>query len=306
MERLPRTFLQQDGAACAPEQARVVLVPVPYDGTTTGRPGARFGPEAILAASAQLEEYDWELDLEPIRVGVHVDEPVAPSAAGPEHVVAAVRQVVGGWLEKGRFPIVLGGEHTVAVGAGWAATDHFGEVTFLQIDAHLDCRDSYQGSRFSHACTARRLWERGKVVSVGIRSACGEDMEWVRAQEARVFWARDLAVQPTEEWIPGILEALGETVYVTLDVDGLDPSVIPATGTPEPGGLGYWEVLALLREVGRYRRVVGCDLCELAPAPGQWASEVAAANLVYKMVGYFVASPQRTTQGADRPGPFRG
>ncbi len=289
MSRIPRTFLAQDPSACRPDQASVVLVPVPYDATTSSQPGARGGPEAILNASLQLEEYDMELEALPLDVGIHVDQAVEPDLSAPGATVDQVRRVCDEWLARGKFVIVLGGEHSVAVGAGWAAADHFGEVSFLQIDAHMDLRDSYQGSPFSHACTARRLWERGRVVAVGIRNASAEEASWARRQGATIVTAQRIAQSPDDSWMDEVMASLSDRVYVTFDIDGLDSSLAPATGTPEPGGLGYWQTLRLLRRLAREKTVVGADLCELAPMPGQYASSYLAASIVYKMVGYFVA-----------------
>ncbi len=289
MARIPRTFLGQDPVDASPEQATVVLLPVPYDATTSSQPGARGGPEAILAASLQLEEYDMELDSVPLDVGVCVDHAVEPDLSGPDAMVSQVRAAVSEWMDRGKFVITLGGEHSVAIGAGWAAADRFSDVSFLQIDAHLDLRDSYQGTPFSHACTGRRLWERGPVVAVGIRNASAEEVAWAKKKDAKVFLAHGIDRARDDEWMDRVVEALTDRVYVTFDIDGLDSGLVPATGTPEPGGLGYWQALRLLRRVAREKTVVGCDLCELAPMPGQYASDYVAASLVYKMIGYFVA-----------------
>jgi agmatinase len=283
----------QERELSAPHRARVVLVPVPYDATTSSRPGARFGPEAILAASLQIEDHDLELNREPISVGVAVDDPLEPDISSPEAMVERVHSACRSWHEKGKLVCVLGGEHSVTVGAARAAAESRPSISFLQIDAHLDLRDSYQGSRYSHACTARRLWELGDVVAVGIRDGSAEEHRWVRENDAPIYWAQEIWARERshgEDWIDEAVEKLGPEVYVTVDVDGLDSSIMPATGTPVPGGLGYWQLLRLLRRAGERRRVVGFDICELAPLPSNPAPEFTAASILYKMIGYFTAS----------------
>jgi len=290
MGRIYSTFLSQDPERCDPQRSKVVLVPVPYDATVSAGTGCRRGPAAILEASNQLEEYDIELDLEPISCGIHTDAAIEPDLSSDHATVDLVEQVCRSWHDLDRFVIVLGGEHTVAIGGARAAAAHHGEVSILQIDAHLDLRDSYQGSRYSHACTARRLWETGKVVPVGIRNCSLPERQWIRDRDVEVFWAQDVADRQDDAWMERVVDSLGPKVYVTLDLDGLDSSIVPATGTPEPGGLGYWQTLGLLKRVADARHVVGADICELAPSPGQHASDYVAASPLYKMVGYFVAS----------------
>jgi len=285
---LPDTFLGLEPEACAYDSSKVVMVQVPYDHTASYGSGARLGPAAIVSASAQVELWDQELSMEPCTAGIHLLPALEPGNAGPEEMVRLVEQACQGPIADHKFVFTLGGEHTVAVGAARAQAGHHPHLCFLQIDAHLDLRETYQGSPYSHACTARLLLELGPVVQVGIRAACPEELEVVRQQELEPLWAEDIQGLPPARWIQQVVDRLGSDVYVTLDLDGLDPSVIPAIGTPVPGGLGWYDVLALLRAVGQQRRIVGCDLCELAPIPGQHASDFAAALLAYKMIGYFV------------------
>ncbi len=262
----------------------------PYDGTTSYAAGTRNGPAAILAASTQVELFDHELGREPCSVGVTTLPSLLPSAAGAEAMVDAVEELCARPFADGKLVATLGGEHSIALGAVRAAVKARGPLSVLQIDAHLDLRDRYEGSRFSHACVARRLLELGcDLVQVGVRTACPEELEAIRAHGLRPIWGHELAATPDATWIARVLASFKrERVYVTLDVDGLDPSVIPGTGTPVPGGLGWYQTLALLRAVGAEHEVVGFDLCELSPIPGQHASEFAAALLAYKMIGYFV------------------
>jgi agmatinase len=297
LEVLHDTFLGLPPEACAYKSSRVVLVRAPYDGTASYAAGARNGPAAIMSASTQVELYDLELERESCEVGIHNAPSLLPSAAGPEDMIARVEQACAAPLLDGKFVVALGGEHSIALGAARAAHARYGSLSFLQIDAHLDLRDSYEGSRFSHACVARRLLELGRVTAVGPRVGCTEELECVRAQGLRPVWGHELTTIPQDEWIGRVVDQLGLRVYVTLDVDGLDPSVIPATGTPVPGGLSWHQTLALLRAVGSQREVVGCDICELAPIPGHHASDFATAMLVYKMIGYFVPPPPKSGEG---------
>jgi agmatinase len=282
------TFLGLEPEECRYDDARVVLLPVPYDGTTCYRPGARFGPDAIVDASCHVELWDVELGREPWEVGIHLASGVEPSASGPEVVVGQVEQACSGLLRDDKRPFVLGGEHTVTLGAlrALCALGDAGPTSMLQVDAHLDLRDSYEGSPYSHACVARRVLDLGVgVVHVGVRTACPEELEVIRRHELRPLWAHEL--RRSGDWIQQALEQLTSRVYVSVDVDGLDPSIMPGTGTPVPGGLGWYELLELLKAVGEQREIVGCDLVELAPTPGQNASEFTAAQLAYKMIGYF-------------------
>ena len=269
------------------EQCRVVLIRAPYEGTVSYGGGASQGPAAIFAASCQVELLDLEREREPWEVGVFTPPPLEPSTGGPDAMVELVERHCAGPQSHGKLVFTLGGEHTVTVGAARAAAAVHGEISFLQIDAHLDLRESYQGERHSHACTARRLLELGRVTAVGPRVGCPEELQVIREHGLAPVWGHELPGLADGELIRRVLEQLGPRVYVTLDVDGLDPSVIRATGTPVPGGLGWYQVLALLRAVGAERQVVGCDLVELAPDPEDRASDFAAALLVYKMIGYF-------------------
>jgi len=287
MESQHQTFLGLEPGDCPYDSSNVVLLPVPYDATASYRPGARFGPQAIIDASTQVELWDLELDREPWRVGVFLAPPLQPSMEGPEEVVAQVERACQEHLDRGKRLFLLGGEHTVTVGAVQALAAR-GPVSVLLVDAHLDLRDSYEGSPHSHACVARRLLDCGAgLVHVGPRTACPEEMEAVRRHGLRPIWGSDLWTESDSSWIARAVDQLGSRVHVSVDVDGLDPSVVPATGTPVPGGLSWYQLLDLLRAVGQSREVVACDLCELAPIPGQPASEFAAALLAYKMIGYF-------------------
>ncbi|MBM3267094.1 MAG: agmatinase [Candidatus Sericytochromatia bacterium] len=265
--------------------ARAVVVPMPYEGTTSYRPGTKDGPLAILLASRQVELYDDELDAEPYKAGIATLPEIAPSRRDYQAPIEQTYEAVKEVLDRRQFPIVLGGEHSISAGSIRAAHEAHPDLSILQIDAHADLRDAYEDTPQSHASVMRRICEmRIPLTQVGIRNISAEEMQfWKRERPTTIFWARDLArrFDPAE-----IVATLSPRVFLTIDVDGLDPSIMPATGTPEPGGLGWYQVLDLLRELFRTREVVAADILELAPLPGNVAPDFLCAKLVYKLVGY--------------------
>lgn len=267
------------------ERAAVVVLPVPYDLTTTYQPGARFGPRALLTASLAVELFDEELRWDPSLIGIHTLEPLEPLASGPQAMVPIVREQVEEILLAGKFPIVLGGDHSVAIGACEALGRRYTNPWVLQIDAHADLRQEYQGSPFSHACVMARARESFPCVQAGLRSWSEEEDAALWEHPERVFLARELEEDP-EGAVERLLGVLGDPVYLTLDLDGLDPSILPATGTPEPGGLRWFTVTHLLRRVAESRHLVGCDVTELSPIPGFIAPDFLAARLVLKVISY--------------------
>lgn len=282
-------YLGVDGPHTTLEGARVVFLPVPYDATTSFHGGARHAPEAIVRASYHIEEWDEELRRNIGLVGIHTTEPVEPHLGDPAAMVDRIEARVAGLLDLGKFVCTVGGDHTVAVGAFRAHAARHGHLSVLHVDAHADLRDAYEGSPYSHACALRRIAERADLVQVGIRAISEPEVAWIEESGRRPpFYALDLAARDPEEWIEEVVGALGPKVYVTFDVDGLDPSIMAATGTPEPGGLLWWPTLRLLRRAAERCEVVGLDLCELLPTPGLHACDVTAARLLYKMIGYFV------------------
>lgn len=286
-------FAGEDARPCTYDQARAVFLPVPYEGTVSYGAGAAGGPRAILAASAQLEMYDEELDTCIDAVGLHTLPPVDCAGAAPEAVMARIHAAALPPLRDGKFLVTLGGEHSISYGV-FTAQQAVRTQSFclLQLDAHADLRPSYQGTPHSHASVMARAHDLGlPFVQVGLRAVSAEEREFLRrtGREANVFWAHTLAAATDERWMDAVIERLDPDVYVTLDVDGLDPAIMPATGTPVPGGLGWYTTLRLLRRVARSRRIIGCDLTELAPIPGQHAPDFLAARLAYKLVGYALA-----------------
>jgi agmatinase len=267
------------------EQASVVVLPVPYDLTTTYQPGARFGPRALLTASLSVELFDEELRWDPSQVGIHTLAPLEPVASGPQDMIPQIAEAFRTLVRAGKFPVVLGGDHSVSLGVFEALQDSWEGVWILQLDAHADLRASYQGSPFSHAAVMARARERFECVQMGLRSWSEEEEVLVRAHPERIFLAEELE-RDADGALERLLDVLGDPVYITFDLDALDPSIMPATGTPEPGGLTWRPVIRLLRAVARERHVVGFDLTELCPIPGMVAPDFLAARLAYKMIGY--------------------
>jgi len=261
--------------------SRIAIVPVPYDGTSTWVKGADKGPAAILRASANLELYDIETDSQVYLDGIFTDEPVTEDHS-PEAMVEAVRHRVQDHLANRKLTVVVGGEHSVSVGAVQAQANRYPGLSVLQLDAHSDLRDEYEGSRFNHACVMARVRELCPIVQVGIRSM--DISEKPALVEDRVFFAGK--IHDSRAWIDSAVAKLTEQVYITIDLDVFDPAIMPSTGTPEPGGLMWYEVLALLRAVCRRRTVVGFDVVEMCPVETNWAPEFLAAKLIYKMLSY--------------------
>ncbi len=273
-----------------PATAAAVVLPVPYDETSSWMKGADRGPAAVIEASTYVELLDTETWTEPHRRGIASLPPLEFSGP-PERLAERVQERIGPILDSGRIPIVLGGEHSVTIGAVRAAVERFANLSVLQVDAHADTRDSYHGSPYNHACVMARVRELCPIVQVGIRSldageAAGLDRE-------RVIFAHEI-VGADDGWLDRVTGQLTDEVYVTLDLDAFDPSILPATGTPEPGGLDWYDVTRLLDHVADGRRIVGFDVVELLPSPGQHASAFTAAKLVYRaLAAIYSHSPGR-------------
>jgi agmatinase len=263
------------------ETSKAVVFPVPYDSTTDWRSGSRDGPMAIIDASRYLELYDHELDRESYLVGIHTLPELQPSMKGPEETVNRVYQVACDLVQKGKFVAMLGGEHSLTVGMVRAFRERFEGLSVLQFDAHADLRDEYEGSKYSHACVMRRVLECCPIVQVGIRSLSQEEHRFLAEKQMQPFFAEGLPLD-----VDGIVSALSADVYVTIDLDVLDPSIMSAVGTPEPGGMSWHEILSILRRVAEQRRIVGCDLVELCPREGPSSCAFLAAKLAYKLIGY--------------------
>lgn len=268
------------------------VLPIPYEATTTYGSGTRAGPAAIIEASRNVEMFDEELLRDPSSGGIHTLAPIEPHTGGPEMMVLRIYSEMKRLLAEGKFILSLGGEHTVSAGAVKAFHEIYPDLTVLQVDAHLDLRSSYLGSPFNHACVMRRVIEICPAVFVAARAFSEEEHEFVKSEKLKTFTMRAIRRKPG--WMKEVARALGKRVYVTFDLDGLDPSVMPSVGTPEPGGLSWEEAIDLLRLVFRSRAVVGADLVELAPAgAAPAAGPYTAARLAYKMLSYAWAASER-------------
>ena len=289
---LPHTFLGLDEEGSDFDRARSVILPVPYESTTSYGGGTAAGPAAILEASRYIELYDQELDGEPWTSGVATLPQLQLTGAGPGAAMAELREAYDRVLDAAgdRFVLMLGGEHSISGPPILAWLDRLAAegrgLSVLQIDAHTDLRPEYGGTPHSHAAVMHRVHDRvDALVAAGIRALTSEEAALVREQaHLHVFYADD--IHDSESWIDELLERLGPDVYITFDVDGLDPALVPATGTPEPGGLQWYPVLKLLRRVFAEKTVHAADIVELAPIPGLHAPDFLVAKLAYKMVGY--------------------
>ena len=267
------------------ETSKVVILPVPYDSTADWRSGSRDGPMAIIDASEYLELYDPELDRETYLCGIHTLPELKPAMKGPKETVERVYNVAGDLVRKKKFVVMLGGEHSLTVGMVRAFKEGFPRLSVLQLDAHADLRDEYQGTQYSHACVMRRVLEYCPIVQVGIRSLSQEEHRFLDQNKMRPFFAPLDQTSPQE-----ILSPLSDEVYITIDLDVLDPSIMSAVSTPQPGGIGWYEILSLLRQVAEQKTIVGFDLVELCPKEGPVSCAFLAAKLAYKLIGYSIST----------------
>ncbi|MDA0988346.1 MAG: agmatinase [Chloroflexi bacterium] len=270
------------------EDCRVVVVPVPYDATTSYKGGSREGPNAIIEASRHLEDYDIELDRETYNVGIYTLPEIEPHVGGPEEMTERVRATVRPFARDGKLLAVLGGEHSISVGVVKALREFHSDLSVLYLDAHGDLRNEYMGSGFSHACAARRIWEMCPLVEVGVRSISQEEMSFIQGegQEGLKVYFHDDSDTKVSWDVEEVLKSISEHVYVSIDLDVFDPGIMSAVGTPEPGGPGWEAVLTLLRAVSRERTIVGFDVVELCPGAGPSSCAFVAAKLAYKVMGY--------------------
>lgn len=284
-------FLGPDVAA-AYSQARVVILPIPFEATTTYRRGCENGPSAILHASQQVEYYDEELEQEIWPVGIYTHDPIADTRSdhpvSSEEMLAVTEATVQKLIGDGKFVIGLGGEHSITTGLveAYRKANPDEAFTVVQIDAHGDLRHEYEGSIHNHACVMRRIIDMGlPTVQIGIRSICREEADLIKSKPLTVFRAREIALQP--DWMERALASIPTPkVFFTIDLDGIDPTLMPGVGTPEPGGLNWYSLTTFLRRVFEAHDVMGCDVMELAPITDSVVSEFTAAKLVYKLIGY--------------------
>lgn len=263
------------------ETAKIVILPVPYDGTSTWLKGADKGPAAIIDASAHMELYDIETDSEAYKQNIFTAEAVNEKSS-PEKMAAAVERAAGDFLAQDKFVVTIGGEHSVSIGAIKAHRNKYKNLSILQLDAHSDLRPEYHGSKYCHACVMSRAREIGPIIQVGIRSMDVSEKPFL--DRSRVFLAEEIYNQAG--WEDKAVAKLTDKVYVTIDLDVFDPAILPSTGTPEPGGLGWYQVLALLKKVVAEKEIVGFDLVELCPNKNNRSSDFLAAKLIYKLLSY--------------------
>lgn len=280
----PTNFLALPPEQAALDRAAAVLIPVPIDSTTSFRSGARYGPAAIISASAALEDYDLELGVDVAEFGIHTAPPLEPHVGDPYQMATRVQTAVSHYAANGRLTGVLGGDHSAAIGSASAHLEYHPGLSVLYIDAHADLRDEYQGTAWGHGSSARRIGEICPITLAGVRALAQEEHEHIRNVGIPVFyWPPE-----SEDYLHYITNSLNAEVYISVDLDVLDPSEMAAVGTPEPGGMHWDDLLDLLRHVAQARRIVGFDVCELAPNEGLPAHSYTAAKLVYKLIAYSV------------------
>lgn len=285
---LPHTFLGLDEDGADFKKAAAVIFPVPYESTTSYGGGTKAGPGAIIDSSRYIELYDQEFDCEPAEIGIHTLPPIELTRAGATPAMEELRAAHDAVLEAAgdRFVLMLGGEHSVSSPAIRShAARHQERITVLQFDAHADLRPQYEGTPNSHASAMARVLDVADVVGVGLRAVSKEEIAVANAHEGvTLIWADEM--WENDDWMDRAFDKLGDKVYITFDVDYLDPSLMPSTGTPEPGGGDWYRTLKFLRRVFREKNVIGCDVVELAPTPGLHAPDFLVAKLVYKLLAY--------------------
>ena len=264
--------------------ARVVILPIPLDRTTSYVPGTRNGPHEILIASSHMELWDEETGTDVHSIGIYTLPEMEFPFAAIDDVMTEIGRVASELVSRGKFPFVLGGEHSITAPIVKAVAARHPRLSVLQIDAHADLRDSYMGTPHNHACAMRRVLDHATTTQVGIRSMSPEEAAAIPSLRTKIFYDHNMRRDP--QWIDRVVDSLTDNVYITIDCDGLDPAIMPAVGTPEPGGLSWYEILALLKRVIEAKKVVGCDLVELAPLPGIVAPNFLCAKLVYKILSY--------------------
>ena len=280
---------------CNKEKSKIVILPVPYDNTSTWIKGADKGPQAIIDASGNMELYDIETKSEVYKQGMFTEAPLKVKNISPEQLAKEVETRISGWIAQKKFTVVLGGEHSVSIGAIQAHAKAHAKKTedfcVLQLDAHADTREEYHDSKYNHACVMARARELCPIVQVGIRSMDVSEKE--KMDLSRVFFAEKISKDRKENregkesrWMKEVVSKLSSNVYLTIDLDVFDPSIMPSTGTPEPGGLSWYEVLDLLKMVVEQKKLVGLDVVELCPNENNKAPDFLAAKLIYKILSY--------------------
>ncbi|MCS7202503.1 MAG: agmatinase [Dictyoglomus sp.] len=270
------------------EEAQVIIIPISYEVTTSYKKGTRDGPIAILNSSYNIELYDEELDTIPAEIGIYTyPEPLLP-IGDLKLPLECIKEIASKIIDSKKFPIFLGGEHTITRGILSAYIEKFftDDLSVLHLDAHCDLREEYEGTSYHHACALRMVAEKLPLIQVGIRSLSKEEKEFINGKDnIKIFW--NWEIKKNNNWIEEVITSLKDKVYITLDLDVFDPSIMPSVGTPEPGGLDWWDVLELLRKVFEKKKVLGVDIVELSPIPGLVYPDYLVSRLIYKIVGYY-------------------
>ncbi|MFC1508105.1 agmatinase [Candidatus Omnitrophota bacterium] len=277
-------FGGRDNNLSAFKDALVVVLPVPYGKTVTYRKGTEKGPAAILDASDNMELFDEELNREVYTIGINTVSPLKVADLKPEEVAGLVRNSVSDVLKEQKFPVVIGGEHSVTIGAVKAAKDRYKDLSVLYFDAHCDLKDSYDGSMYNHACVARRLSEIAPLIVSGTRSLSKEESSFLKSKDIKNISMLDILADPN--WAEKVIKYLSKNIYISIDLDVFDPSIMPSVGTPEPGGIKWYDFLKAIRSIISSKNVVGFDVTELCPIKDMIAPDFTAARLIYKIIGY--------------------
>jgi len=282
--KFPNNFGELEDELSNYNASKAVILPIPYEKTTTYVKGAAKGPQAILEASRNMELYDEELAKDICEVGICTLNELKIGEE-PEQMVNIVSENVKNLISDKKFPVVIGGEHSITPGCVKAFSQSYDDFSILQLDAHTDLREEYGKTKFSHACAMRRCLDICKnIVQVGVRSLCSEEADFIKKNKLKILWAKDTF--GNDAWFDDAISRLSKNVYITLDLDVFDPSILPSSGTPEPGGLYYYQMLKFLRRVFENKNVVGFDVVELCPNEKDVSSDFTASKILYKMIGY--------------------
>lgn len=285
---ISKTFAGIPDVYASSDKAKIVLIPVPYDGTSTWQKGADKGPKAFLEASENMELYDIETDSEVYKEGIYLADAITENSS-PEAMVDAVHDITKKYIRKNKFVTIFGGEHSISIGTIRAFDECYNSLTVLHIDAHADLRESYEGTKCNHACAVYEASQTTNLVQVGIRSM--DAIEKTVADDDKTFYAHDMVTD--DFWMGNVIDQMTDTVFITFDLDAFDPSIMPSTGTPEPGGLLWYETLDFLKKVFEEKNVVGFDIVELCPNEADKSSDFLAAKLYYKMLSYKFSSSEK-------------
>ena len=282
--KYPKNFAELEDDISDYDSSKVVILPIPYEKTTTYVKGTALGPRAIIDASINMEIYDEELDKDISKIGICTLNPLIIDKS-PEEMINEVSENTKKLIDERKFPVIIGGEHSITLGCVKAMSNSYDDISILQLDAHADLREEYDGSKYNHACAMKRCMDTCKnIVQVGIRSLSPEEAEFLKKNDMKLFWAKD--IHDNSEWEKDAISLLSNNVYITFDVDVLDPSIMPSTGTPEPGGLNYYAILKFLKKVFENKNVIGFDVVELCPNKNNVSPDFTVAKIIYKMIGY--------------------